>query len=169
MMHDPYDFPDDNAETKSISHKMTAYIMVFPETTYGTPEVRDLPPQTRNCLFSDERKLNYSQRYSYINCLAECRAEIAYRSCGCTPYFYPNNGTYPVCEIKDMQCIRQNRQAYAGALPGLNKTVITEKGDSDGHYTPCGCLPDCELNQYPSEITSADFNLTYSATKLSLL
>lgn len=168
MIHDPYDFPDDNAETKSISQKMIAYIFAFPESTYSTPEVRHLQPQTRLCYFSDEHKLSYFQRYSYINCLAECRAEIAYRFCSCVPYFYPNNGTYQVCEMKDMQCIRQHRSAYAGALPGLNKTII-EKVDSDADFMPCDCLPDCQLNQYPSEITSADLNLTYSITKLSLL
>lgn len=168
MMHDPYDFPDDNAETKSISMKMMAYIMAFPETTYSTPEVRHLSPLTRQCYFYDERTLSYFQRYSYINCLAECRAEIANRACGCVPYFYPNNGTYPVCEMKDMQCIRQNRPAYAGALPGLNKTLI-EKIDTNVNFTPCDCLPDCQLNQYPTEITSADLNLTFSITRLNLL
>lgn len=170
MVHDPYDFPDDNAETKAISNKMIAFVMVYPESTYSTPEVRNLAPEVRNCYFHDEHKLGYMQRYSYVNCLAECRTEIAYRLCGCVPYFLPNNGSYRVCELNEMICVRENRPAYFGALPGLNKAILeTPDADTNIQYTPCNCLPDCQINQYPTEITSATLNRTFSNTRMGLL
>lgn len=167
-MHDPYDFPDDNAETKAVSNKMLSFVMVYPETTYSTPEVRRLSPEVRYCYFHDEHQLNYVQRYSYANCLAECRAELAYRLCGCVPYFMPNNGSYRVCEMNDMICVRKNRPAYFGALPGLNKTIIGT-ADPNIYHTPCKCLPDCQINQYPTEISSSTLNRTYSFSRMGLL
>lgn len=168
LVHDPYDFPDDNAETKAISSKMISFLMVYPETTYSTPEVRSLSPEVRFCYFHDEHKLNHMQRYSYANCLAECRTEIAFQLCGCVPFFLPNNGSYRVCEMNDMMCARENRPAYFGALPGLNKKII-ETAEPNTHHTPCGCLPDCQLNQYPTELTSASLNRTYSASQMGFL
>lgn len=170
MIHDSYDFPDDNAETKAISIKMLAYIMVYPETIYSTPEVRKLAPSVRLCYFPDERKLGYFQRYSHLNCLAECRSEVVNQLCGCVPYFLPNNGSYRVCEMIDMICVREKRGAYFGALPGLNKTMLDPIGTIDEKFSqrPCDCLPDCELNQYPTELTSATLNRTFSTTRKSL-
>ncbi|XP_031617478.1 sodium channel protein Nach-like [Contarinia nasturtii] len=167
LVHDPYDFPDDNAETKAISRKMIAFVMVYPETTYSTSAVRSLSPDARYCYFHDEHRLSHMQRYSYVNCLAECRTEIAYRLCGCVPYFLPNNGSYRVCEMNEMECARENRPIYFGALPGLNKTIVGTAEPSIQH-TPCNCLPDCQLNQYPTEITSAHLNRSYSFSRMGL-
>lgn len=146
---------------------MLAYLMIYPETTYSTPDVRNLDPDVRYCLFHDERKLGYMQRYSYVNCLAECRSEIAYRLCGCVPYFMPNNGSYRVCEMNEMMCVRKNRPLYFGALPGLNKTFV-DAAAANTYYKPCGCLPECEINQYPTEMTSATLNRTFSQSRMKL-
>lgn len=171
LIHDPYDFPDDNAETKAISSKTLSFITVYPETTYSTPEVRSLAPDVRQCYFHDEHKLNYMQRYSHINCLSECRTEIAYRLCGCVPYFLPNNGSYRICEMNELACVRENQPIYFGALPGINKSIIGPIGkvDTNMHHAPCNCLPDCQLNEYPSEITSATLNRTFSNSRIALL
>lgn len=96
FIHDPYDFLDDNAETKAVSAKMEAFISLSPESTYSTAAVLRLPVEMRNCLFENEKKLNIFQRYSYVNCLAECRSEMIFRLCGCVPYHLPYNGTYKV-------------------------------------------------------------------------
>lgn len=170
LIHDAYNFPDDNAETKAISPKMLAYIMIYPETTYSTTNVRRLAPNVRNCYFHDERNLTYFQRYSQLNCLAECRAKLANRLCGCVPYFLPNNNSYRVCDMNDMMCVRENRSAYYGDLAGLHKTIHELNGgiDENDIHTPCDCLPDCELNQYPAELTSATLNRTFSTTRMSL-
>lgn len=71
---------------------MEAFISLSPESTYSTPDVRRLATKDRNCYFEDEVKLGVMQRYSYINCLAECRSEMIFRECGCVPYHLPNNG-----------------------------------------------------------------------------
>lgn len=171
MIHDAYDFADDNAETKALNPKMLGFIMIYPETTYSTPEVRRLAPEMRNCYFADEYKLSYFQRYSQLNCLAECRAEMAYRLCGCVPYFLPNNGSYRVCEMNDTMCARENRSTYFGILREQNNRTALgriEGVDENTINFACDCLPDCELNQYSSELTSATLNRTLSKTRVQL-
>lgn len=71
---------------------MEAFISLSPESTYSTPAVFRLPVDKRDCLFETEVKLGVFQRYSYINCLAECRSELVFNLCGCVPYQLPNNG-----------------------------------------------------------------------------
>lgn len=172
MIHDAYDFADDNADAKALSPKMLGYIMVYPETTYSTREVRRLPPELRNCYFADEHKLGYFQRYSQLNCLAECRAEMAYGLCGCVPYFLPNNGSYRVCEMNETMCVYEKRSSYFAILREQNDNYAApgrfESVYENAMHFPCDCLPDCELKQYTSELTSASLNRTFSKTRQQL-
>lgn len=92
FVHDPYDFLDDNAETKAVSAKMEAFMSLSPESTYSTTAVGRLAIPLRNCLFVNEKRLNVFQRYSYVNCLAECRSDMILELCGCIPHHLPNNG-----------------------------------------------------------------------------
>lgn len=191
FIHDSYDFLDDNAETKAVSAKMEAFISLSPESTYSTPAVYRLPISMRNCLFENEMRLNVFQRYSYINCLAECRSDMILKLCGCIPYHLPNNGgvnsfqliyytylwllewfwmlnfegTHPICQMDNILCVIENKNVYSGALPGLNASSATMTiADS-----PCNCFPDCQLQQYPAEITSGYLNRTFAFNTLKFL
>ena len=55
--------------------------------------VFELAPDLRNCLKSDERNMDTFSKYSYVNCVAECRSAIVNFYCNCVPYNLPNNGT----------------------------------------------------------------------------
>lgn len=91
-IHSSYDFPDDNAETKAVGAKLEAFISLSPESTYSTRAVYHLPLSERECYFPEEGKRTVLSRYSYINCMAECRGRLIYELCGCIPYQYRNNG-----------------------------------------------------------------------------
>lgn len=154
---------------------MTGFVMIFPETTYSTQDARELSIGERNCYFADEHRLGYFQQYSQLNCLSECRAEMAYRLCGCVPYFYPNNGSYRVCEMSDMMCVRENRSVYYDVLrqkpknqPSNIYSPLFQMVDENDIVYPCDCLPDCELNKYSSELTSAKLNREFSKTRVQL-
>ncbi len=62
------------------------------ETKYITEDGLKLTPNERGCVTTLERTLGMMATYTYINCMAECRALAMYESCGCIPYFLPNNG-----------------------------------------------------------------------------
>lgn len=146
---------------------MLSFITIYPETTYSTADVRNLAPNVRYCYFNDEHKLNSMQRYSYLNCLAECRSEIIYRLCNCVPYNSPNNGSYRICNINEVMCVRKHRSEYSGALPGF-KQIKMLASEIKHHELPCDCLPDCQLNRYPTEITSAILNRSFSHSRAAL-
>lgn len=40
-IHNSYDFPDDNAETKAVGAKLEAFISLSPESTYRQAEVSE--------------------------------------------------------------------------------------------------------------------------------
>lgn len=93
MVHNSYDNADPNAVTKLLPSKSEAYLSIAPESTYSTDDVFQLAPDLRNCLKSDERNMDTFAKYSYVNCVAECRSAIVNFYCGCVPYNLPNNGT----------------------------------------------------------------------------
>ncbi len=61
------------------------------ETTVS-PEIYDLSPSQRKCRFMLEPAVPHMQVYSFNLCRMQCRKEIAYRLCGCAPYFYVKEG-----------------------------------------------------------------------------
>ena len=73
------------------------YQQVSAASTYSTPEVRALKKEQRQCLFEDEQALKIANskvsRYSYSNCLVQCRLEHMDKLCHCAPYFYPTGGS----------------------------------------------------------------------------
>lgn len=91
MIHNSYDNADSNAVTKLVQARSEAYLSISPESTYSTPDVFDLPPETRSCLQPKERQMVSFERYSYVNCIAECRSAMVNELCGCVPYTLPNN------------------------------------------------------------------------------
>lgn len=163
FIHNSYDFPDENSEIKTVTAKLEAFISLSPESTYSTPSVYRLPTQDRNCYFTKEIRLNVMQQYTYINCMAECRSELLYKACGCIPYGYPNNGSIQTCGMNNITCVQSHKEIHSGALPGVNHTmaVLSE--------SPCHCLPDCELLQYPSEITSGGLDRRFSFNSINFL
>jgi len=107
MIHYSYDYPDFNAESQLIQLGTEHLISVKPALMYSKEEVKNLAISTRNCIFDDEadeiynikkRHLNFA-KYSYHNCLVECRASIAKAKCGCIPYYFPQNSEYKISNI----------------------------------------------------------------------
>lgn len=75
-----------------VTSNLEAFISIAPEATYSTDSVKNLKVEDRKCYFDDEFKLGYLNKYTFFNCMAECRSKIVYDNCGCVPYTFPNNG-----------------------------------------------------------------------------
>lgn len=52
-------------------------------------------------------------------------------------------GSISSCELNAIECVTKNKYFYNAALPGVNST------NAKLEDSPCKCLPDCELYQYP--------------------
>ncbi|XP_055907034.1 pickpocket protein 11-like [Eupeodes corollae] len=164
MIHDAYDFPDENADMKVLTASRESFVRIVPESTYATPSVAEMPIKQRNCLFANEKKLQVMQRYSYINCLMECRVAMIFKACGCIPPNLPNNGSYPVCSFNEYACVINNRDILIKAIPSLENTIIRGTSRLPSN---CDCLPDCELNQYPSDITMGKLHTKFAANNIA--
>lgn len=104
------------------------------------------------------------QRYTYVNCMAECRSAIINEFCGCVPYNLPSNGSYPKCKIAQLKCVRTNSIRFAGSIFQINN-------DSSEHSrylrSKCRCLPDCTFYTYPAEISTSILVRDFSYNSLS--
>lgn len=93
-----------------LSSGRETFLRITPEKTFSTENIRDLNYEERRCKFPNEVKLKRMKRYSYINCMAECRSKIVFERCGCVPLTTPNSGPYPICNSLDqISCVADSR------------------------------------------------------------
>lgn len=59
------------------------------ETTYATDAIKEMNIYKRKCVVFSELSSKYFSKYTYTNCLAECRSKIVFSRCGCVPIFLP--------------------------------------------------------------------------------
>lgn len=104
------------------------------------------------------------QRYSYVNCMAECRSAIINEFCGCVPFTLPNNGSYPKCKLTQLKCVRDNSIRFAGSSFKLNND---SSETSRNLRKKCRCLPDCTFFTYPAEISTGTLVRDFSFNSLS--
>ncbi|XP_063706214.1 pickpocket protein 11-like [Culicoides brevitarsis] len=156
LTHEAYSLADNNAETKVVQAGLEAYISVMPESTYSTPEVKEKDLEVRNCFREGEVKLETMTKYTYVNCLAECRQQIVYRTCGCLPFSYPNNGSIPYCAVNQMNCIKDISHIYSVAEPETNFTLPGIRQTTN--KKACGCMPECDFYNYLTEVSTGVFN-----------
>ncbi|XP_067620540.1 uncharacterized protein [Eurosta solidaginis] len=165
LVHDAYNYPDENAETKVVTSGRESFVRINPETTYATPNIRTMAINERNCLFYNERKLLSLQRYSFVNCMASCRSKIVYDRCGCIPASLPNNGSFKVCDLREIHCVITFREIFTLGVPIRNETLSVVRTT---YEYPCNCLSDCEFNSYPSEITMGMLDKTLVSSKTNI-
>lgn len=108
IVHDSYDFPELNSPNTFIQENYVSYLGVMPESTYSKSEIYSKEIMIRQCYDENEIDLNVMKRYSFINCMVECRRLLAYQLCDCIPYNYPRNGTLPICNAVQQACVAKN-------------------------------------------------------------
>lgn len=90
-IHPPSEFPDPSllvASWEAGSRPRVTAVHVQVSVTESAPQVRRLPPASRQCFFPDERDVRLTPVYSQRSCHAECRLLAFASACGCRPYFY---------------------------------------------------------------------------------
>ncbi|GAB1859033.1 Sodium channel protein Nach [Camponotus japonicus] len=161
MIHYSFDYPDFNSEIQLARANSDHFLSIRPEEMYSNPDMKNLAISTRKCILSDEANktlyTNVKKRnltfaiYTYHNCLAECRASIVRKKCGCIPYYFPQNSTR-VCNLRDVQCLLKYKSFFDTSWPDVDESddKLLQK-IKDMKMGPCGCIPDCSLYYYPFE------------------
>ncbi|XP_059085146.1 uncharacterized protein LOC131882107 [Tigriopus californicus] len=102
-----------------------------------TPEFKAMKWQTRNCLYPEEKKLSFFNKYSESSCFLECAWSKAKDQCGCVPWFlldhFPDSS---VCMIHGNNCFRN--------LIELRYELLREDCEAN-------CLADCDRYTYQYE------------------
>ena len=91
----PDDFPMMKRKSLKIQPGQEHFIEIS-GTKVRAKDIRTLPPETRQCYFSDEGEKPSSgkypslySRYTADNCKLECRMRDAEKAVGCVPWYLP--------------------------------------------------------------------------------
>uniref|UniRef100_A0A336LWG6 CSON006192 protein n=1 Tax=Culicoides sonorensis TaxID=179676 RepID=A0A336LWG6_CULSO len=161
IIHDSYDFPELNAPNLMIQQGYVSYIGVMPEYTYSKDEIYGKDISIRQCYGEDEIDMNVMKKYSFINCMVECRRLIAYQLCKCIPYNFPKNGTLPTCTATKQTCIMQFNRIINDVNPQINES-IGFMPDLPWRKDSCNCLASCKYYQYTAEVSQGKANFNSS-------
>ena len=122
--------------------------------------IREIPIEKRECRFSDENKgLSSFKWYSKVNCLLDCKMEIAEGTCGCRPWDYPTaarqknltlDDAVPVCDNFGSSCFNM---------------ILSKEMEEQCKRK---CIPDCDKINYQIDIAVAPLDLKKRICDLSL-
>nr|XP_017013673.2 pickpocket protein 11 [Drosophila takahashii] len=132
LIHESHEIPNDATPRLLVPSGSEAHIMLRPFVNRFSVNLESLTLKKRGCYFPKERRLFSSNAYNQINCLAECRSEEIWKSCGCVPPKNPRQNNWNICDLRQMQCVMDH-----------NHHEIIE-----GEQKNCECLPPCEYNRY---------------------
>nr|CAD7458954.1 unnamed protein product [Timema tahoe] len=128
LVHSPDSFP---AHGQSLPQGYTAQVSITSQVAYTTARVRDLRPQSRRCLYSDERDILWLGGYLQYNCVIQCHLLYTVRYCNCTPYFYPASVVF------NNQKPQQRNPYFDDNVEGMQ----------------CDCMEDCNRYTYVTDVT----------------
>lgn len=113
LIHDPEEFPQASLSSAVVQPGREVSLTVVPTVIDSKRIIRDLPVAERKCLFSDEKKLRATAKYSVNSCMAECRVNFIIEKCNCLPFLYPETPAIEnknrQCELSDVTCLKNYR------------------------------------------------------------
>ncbi|OAD62316.1 Sodium channel protein Nach, partial [Eufriesea mexicana] len=133
LIHDPFDYPDVGAQSATLQPGHVMTMTLAGTKIESSKDIQNIPLLKRMCLFDGETP--GERRYSYQTCISECIQQKIYGSCGCLPFFFPDNHPQErTCYLTDVDCILARRRS-------LSQEQLS-------HIDDCNCLPQCSDKSY---------------------
>ncbi|KOC69152.1 Sodium channel protein Nach [Habropoda laboriosa] len=133
LIHDPQDYPDIGAQSVTLQPAHVMAITLAGTKIQSSKDIQNIPLRKRMCLFDGETP--GERAYSYQTCISECIQQKTYGSCGCLPFFYPDeHPNERTCYLTDVDCILAHRR-------NLSQVNLS-------HINDCNCLPQCNDKSY---------------------
>ncbi|KAG4067013.1 hypothetical protein HA402_000004 [Bradysia odoriphaga] len=165
QIFNPLEYPD--VPSGGVSEKLVevgteAFIRIDSITFITNDESRRFAPETRSCLFSNERPDTFGQNYKRSDCVVGCRIASIHSLCNCVPFFVPviekKNDFSSLqlahkCTLQHSSCLTHYRAKWATFLLTLEKLPGLEKDIEDGLYCP-QCLATCSETIYNVKSTA---------------
>ncbi|XP_033351843.1 pickpocket protein 28-like [Bombus vosnesenskii] len=143
LIHDPLDYPDIGAQSASLQPGHVMSMTLTGTKLESSKDIQNIPLSKRMCLFDGET--TGERRYSYQTCISECLQQQIYGSCGCLPFFFPDqHPNVRTCYLTDVDCILSRRRSLS---------VI-----HSSHINDCSCLPQCNDKSYEVVSESIQIN-----------
>lgn len=146
IIHANDEFPSDSS-SHFLQNIHYTDILLVPQLTLLSDDLKLMSIQRRNCYFDHEKKLELFKYYSKQNCMHECQSFAYAKKCSCVPFYLLSMISFEVfkgsmfesrfyltfqgkthaklCEFSDNQCIAT-----------IDLTTTLEK---------CNCLDRCEV------------------------
>ncbi|EDV53552.2 sodium channel protein Nach [Drosophila erecta] len=121
-----------------ITKGLSKYMQFNQIVMKNDPDVKDVDPKIRSCLFPEEIPPNSLYKaYSFSVCITECIRGLQMKACNCTSFLYNPTADprYPDCDLKGFLCLEATRMMK----PDSRVLVNNNKGNN----ASCGCLPSC--------------------------
>ncbi|KAJ9593527.1 hypothetical protein L9F63_014920, partial [Diploptera punctata] len=165
-------------KTTTSGHSMglTVLVRIHPEEYYVTNmasygvKVLIHDPNDYPDINSEEDSV-YRITDTLFHSSVECRENYTIELCGCTHFYYPNNGDYRICNLTDVPCLAKNKSLLLPLKPRQEDFT----SDKEPINYPCNCLPDCENYYYPIESSegvlsesTVNNDLFFNSRKLNL-
>jgi Amiloride-sensitive sodium channel len=148
-IHSPFELPG-IMEGHEFGYHGDLDVMLSVEVIETDEDVRSIRLEKRQCIFQDERKLEFFKVYSKESCEMECLAQEVLAECGCVPFFYIRNSTTRVCDLKGQMCALTASTSFSKHVSG---GLIAEGS--------CFCYPTCDQVKYDYEVLFTKYDAKY--------
>ncbi|KAG5672978.1 hypothetical protein PVAND_003063 [Polypedilum vanderplanki] len=171
-LHMPVELSSLSKQFYNIPFRRETNLIVKPNMIYASKDIKDYEPNSRQCYFSNEKKLKFYKIYSKANCELECKANFISRLCGCVKFSMPRSNETTVCNSAQLECVYQTELNYT--TRDLQRKLLekqlkkdikqgkTNKNDERFEELEklgsCNCLASCTNIKYDVEISQTDYD-----------
>ncbi|XP_063918347.1 pickpocket protein 28-like [Zophobas morio] len=148
ILHHPADIPTLLfQQSVPIALSSNYKILIRPEVTVTSDNLKKYDPHRRHCFYSRERSLKFFKTYTKHNCKIECLANYTLSECHCVPYFLPHEKSTTICSLVDASCA-SNCEKHMFHMD--MEAEIDDEGPNI--LRVCDCLPLCTLINYNTQV-----------------
>lgn len=98
ILFSPTDYPDmtsGGVEEIIVTPLTEAQVNIVASAFYSSESIMEFSVPKRKCIFTKEIKtLRTGMRYTYSDCIVECKLKDIEKTCGCRPFIYPRRGAH---------------------------------------------------------------------------
>lgn len=85
-LHNPGEIPRVKQRYFRVALGSSVVAGIKPNMMTTSEELRNYPPEKRQCFFTGEKKLQLFKGYNQANCLIECLTDYTLGHCGCVGF-----------------------------------------------------------------------------------
>lgn len=148
ILHNPGDIPHVFKESFFVPLNDFVQIFVKPRMDTISKGLRSYAPDSRNCLFEDEKVLKFFKVYSQSNCELECLTNYTLEACNCVKFSMPRDSVTPICNVTQRKC--SNEAENSLIQHKLHEILMPE--EMTKKTNECNCLPSCTVITYDFEV-----------------